>query len=341
MSKPHKFTIRDVARQAGVSISSVSRALSEHPHVSAELSQRVKAVAQSMGYQPDFRGHSLRSGSTHSVGFLVGTLSNPIIADISVNISNVLAGRGYATLLVCSQNQPEQDVAYLHFLLRRQVNGLIVSSAADGPDQTRPILHSMGLPTVLLDREWVGAPHVSAVLSDHQSGVQAAVAHLANQGHQRIAIIGGPLFFYPAHARLQGYYTGLEAAQLPVDTSLVRAIGMGRVVGYQEMLNLLRLAQPPTALIAGGNLILAGVLQALQEHQVQVGRDLALVGCDDTELTRLYRPSISVIARDLALLGKTAAQLLLEIIEHGSGKPITLPTQLVVRESSLCVPRAG
>lgn len=88
---------------------------------------------------------------------------------------------------------------------------------------------------------------------------------------------------------------------------------MGRVAGYQGMLSLLRLAQPPTALIAGGNLILAGVLQALQERQVQMGRDLALVGCDDTKLTRLYRPSISVTARDPALLGETAAQLLLEL----------------------------
>jgi LacI family transcriptional regulator len=113
---------------------------------------------------------------------------------------------------------------------------------------------------------------------------------------------------------------------------------MHESAGYVETLALLGRSKPPTALIAGGNLILVGVLQALQERDILVGRDIALVGCDDTSLARLYRPSISVIARDLAVMGETAARLLLETMNQGGGRVITLPTRLIVRESSSCRP---
>lgn len=119
-----------------------------------------------------------------------------------------------------------------------------------------------------------------------------------------------------------------------MDPGLVRSVGMSKTVGYTETRWLLASSHPPTALIAGGNLILAGVLQALQELRVVVGRDLALVGCDDTELTRLYGPPISVITRDLALMGETTAHLLLEMIANRGGRSIVLPTQFVIRDSS-------
>jgi LacI family transcriptional regulator len=121
------------------------------------------------------------------------------------------------------------------------------------------------------------------------------------------------------------------------DPTLVRSWGMGRQAGYAATRDLMG-ERPPTALIAGGNLILAGVLQALKEMGVAIGRDLALVGCDDTDLTRLHNPSITVIARDLAELGRVAAATLLATIDQGEIQTITLPTRLEVRESSQCGP---
>jgi LacI family transcriptional regulator len=338
MDAEKKITIHDVAKQAGVSISSVSRVLSNHPYVSSTLRQRVERAVQDLGYHPDFLAHSLRSGSTRSVGFMVGTISNPIMADISLSISNVLTAHGYAMLLVCTQNQPELDLAYLRFLAHRQVSGLIISSAADGPDQTGPLITQLEVPTVMLDRQRPAGKHVNAVVSDHTSGMQAAVAHLISQGHRRIALIGGAPHFDPARARRAGFDAALQAANLAADPALIRMIGMNKQVGYEETQRLLVLPAPPTALIAGGNLILAGVLQALQERQIVVGRDLALIGCDDTELTRLYTPSITVIGRNLALLGEVAANLLLDTMKQGGGQTIVLPTQLVIRQSSCCGP---
>jgi LacI family transcriptional regulator len=343
-------TIRDVANAAGVAISSVSRVLSNHPHVSGELRSRVEAAARELGYRPNYLAHSLRRGTTASIGFLVGTLSNPIVADLSAGASEVLASSGYATLLVSSQNDPAADVDYLHFLNQRRVNGLIISSAANGPDDLmRALLLKMRLPAVLLDRRPLQAPHISAVYSDHVAGVRAAVAHLVAQGHRRIALVGGLEHFDPAAMRLAGYRQGLEEAGLPFDPGLVRSWGMGRQAGYLAARDLMATSSVqrnqaghalPTALIAGGNLILAGVLQALKELGIGIGRDLALVGCDDTDLTRLHTPSITVIARDLGGVGRAAAATLLATIEQGAAQTIVLPTRLEVRESSLGGPQA-
>ena len=224
---------------------------------------------------------------------------------------------------------------YLQFLARRQVSGIVISTAADGESQVGELIQRMTIPTVMLDRQRLPSSHISAVQSDHRTGMQEATAHLLGQGHRRIAIIGGQEYFDPARERLMGFRVAMQDAGIAIDPSLERSVGMSKLVGYTETLSLMGLPNPPTALIAGGNLILTGVLQALHERKVVVGRDLALIGCDDTELTQLHSPAISVIARDLSLMGETAANLLLDTIQNGDGTTVVLPTHLKVRESSL------
>lgn len=184
-SPGNKITIRDVAKQAGVSISSVSRALSNHPHVSDALRTRVRNAALSLGYQPDFLAHSLRRGTTYSVGFVVGTISNPIMADISASLGNVLADHGYAMMLLSSQNRPELDTTYIQFLAHRQVSGLVLSTAADGVTEADQLIQSLGIPAVMLDRQRPLADHVSAVQSDHRSGMQATLSMGCGKGKER------------------------------------------------------------------------------------------------------------------------------------------------------------
>jgi LacI family transcriptional regulator len=338
MTSDRKITIQDVAARAGVSISSVSRALGGHPHVSQTLRDRVGSAARELGYQPDFKAFSLRTGSTQSIGFLIGNLSNPVVADISDSAANVLAAQNYAMALVCSQNNPDLDVSYLRFLAQRQVDGLIVSSATRDGERANEVIRELGIPTVMLDRRAPEGEHISSVQSDHAAGMRAAVAHLIQQGHRRIAFIGGPETFDPVRDRLAGFREGMLQAQVPIDRRLVQTTGIDATTGYVETMLLLTRAERPTALIAAGNTTLIGAVQAIQERGVQIGRDLALIGCDDIDLTRLYNPPITVISRDLRLLGETAARLLLDKINRGQRQTIVLPTRLVVRESSLCAP---
>ena len=332
-----KVTIHDVAQHARVSVSSVSRALNNYPHVSEALKTRVVEAAEELDYQPAFLAHSLRRGETNSIGFLVGTIANPVISTIFEAAAEALATDGYAMSLVSSRNQADLDIACLRLLASRQVSGLIVSSASESPEPSRRFIQEMNIPTVMLDREPVAGERVFAVQSDHESSVREATFHLIENGHRDIGFIGGPQGFYPTQQRFRAYHEALAEARIPLRGELVRFTSFTERDAFAEALLLLRSRPLPTALIVAGNIILIGALQALQDRQIEVGRDMALVACDDIHLTQLYRPPVTAIRRDLNLLGKTAAHLLLQGIQNKGNRTdrvIKLPTQLVIRESS-------
>ena len=338
----HRVTIREVAQQAEVSVGSVSRALNNYPHVSEALRSRVVEAAYELGYQPAFLADGLRRGQTKSIGFLVGTIANPVISTIFEAASEALAAKGYSITLVSSRNQADLDVASLRLLASRQVSGLIVSSAAESPEPSRRLLKELGIPTVMLDREVVGGLGMCSVQSDHGSSLRAAVTHLTANGHRDIAFIGGPENFYPTQRRYCAYAAALRAHGLPLRRVHARFASFTETDALAEALLLLRGEPRPSALIVAGNIILIGALMALQELGLVVGRDIALIACDDIHLTRLYRPPITAIRRDLDLLGVTAARLLLQSIEEAEAPTepvIKLPTSLVIRESTAYVHR--
>ncbi len=220
-------------------------------------------------------------------------------------------------------------------MARRRVDGLLIDSGIAGRGNLIAELVRLHIPAVIFDHDLPpDAPHLGVIQSDHASGMRAAVAHLAEQGHERIALICGPNSWWPAHERRRAFLAGLAAAGIAPEPSLVRSIDMSAAMAYAEASAFLTAARPPTALIAGGNVLLLGVLRALQAHSWVAGRDLALVGADDLDITQLHSPPITVIARDLDMLGELAVHLLLETIQGGGGRGMTLPTQLVVRASS-------
>ena len=245
------MTIREVAQQAEVSVGSVSRALNNYPHVSAELKHRVRAAAYELGYQPAFLADGLRRGQTKSIGFLVGTIANPVISTIFEAASEALAAKGYSITLVSSRNQADLDVASLRLLASRQVSGLIVSSAAESPEPSRRLLKELGIPTVMLDRESGEGEGIFSVQSDHGSSLRAAVAHLAANGHRDIAFIGGPSAFYPTQQRFRAYEAALRAHGLPLRPEHARFAPFTETDALAEALLLLRGESAPVRLDRG------------------------------------------------------------------------------------------
>lgn len=325
-------TIHDVAKLAGVSASSVSRALNGHPNVSPQLRRRVEEAVRELRYQPNLAAHSLRSGATGLVGFLLDSMANgPIYA----SVEQALRNQKYSMLLTNTENDPNLNSAFLQLMAQRRVDGLLIDSSIAAQQQVIDDLKRLRLPAVLLDSSIPeNAPHLSAVRSDYAGGMRTAITHLTAQGHRRIALICGQNWWWPARERLSAFRDGCEAAGLAPEAGLVRSVTMSATAAYTETNVLLDLPMPPTALIVGGNNLLLGVLRALQARQYIAGRDLALIGADDLDLTQLYSPPITVIARDLALLGEMAVHLLRETIGRSEGREVTLPTQLIVRSSS-------
>ena len=164
----------------------------------------------------------MRRGETNSIGFLVGTIANPVISTIFEAAAEALATDGYAMSLVSSRNQADLDIACLRLLASRQVSGLIVSSASESPEPSRRFIQEMNIPTVMLDREPVEGERVFAVQSDHESSVREAVFHLIENGHRDIGFIGGPQGFYPTQQRCRAYQEALAEAGIPLRSELVR-----------------------------------------------------------------------------------------------------------------------
>jgi len=334
MPQVARVTIHDVARRAGVAPSSVSRVLNKHPNVSAQLRQAVEEAVRELDYRPDAGARSLRAGKTNLVGFLAGSVVNPILATIYMSCEQVLRAQGYSMLLATSLNDPHLDVTYLRLISRRRVDGLIVSSAVARVDLAADIVADLSVPTVMLDRDMPAGERISAVMSDHATGMRQAVQHLVSLGHRRIALINGLATVRPFRERQLGYQSGLQAAGLGPDPTLISNVAVAESLGYVQTQLLLDMPNPPTAIIAGANLLLLGILKFIQERRLVIGRDIAIVGCDDLDIARLYSPPITVVARDLSMLGETAAHLLIQTIESGRGSTVTLPTYLIVRGSS-------
>jgi DNA-binding LacI/PurR family transcriptional regulator len=240
---------------------------------------------------------------------------------------------GYSVLLTNTGANSDVGLQNLRVLHRRRVDGLIVSVESESDERTQELLTKSSAPVLLLDREHVGAG-CGTVLSDHAGGVRAATRHLLELGHRRIAIITGPATVHPTRSRMDGYRSAHELLGVALDESLTRTGRHTREFGYEQTFALLELPDPPTALIAAGASIAIGVLAAARAAGIHLPDQLSVVACDDHEVLQLHTPAIDVVRRDARELGRTAARLLLHMID-GAAAPdhLVLPTEYVVRAS--------
>jgi LacI family transcriptional regulator len=336
-----RVSIKDVARQAGVAVSSVSRVLNDHPNVSAQMRQRVLDAVAALDYERDLLGSSLRRGTTRSVGFLVSDVANTLFADMAKGAESELQQAGYSLVVTNSDGDPARDERSIRLLSNRRVDGLILAVSDETDPQTNRALTQLDNALVLLDRELRGLPRASAVLADHATGMSAAVDHLVGLGHRRIALLGGPLTLRPHRERLDAFKAAHRRRKIAVQPDLV-LIGPTVSAEFGRSATARLLALPadvrPTALISGGNLVLIGLLRALHEAGAPVvGQDLSLVSCDDVPLAELHYPPITVVARDTVEMGRVAARLVLERLHGANPRTVTLPTQLVVRSSAVAL----
>jgi LacI family transcriptional regulator len=330
-----RTTVRDVAREAGVAISSVSRVLSGHPNVREELRQRVLEAADRLGYRTNLIARSFRTDTTRSIGFIVGDISNPLMAEIALGAERVLAANGYATLLTNSEGDPNLDAHNVGIFEQRRVDGVLLSLASERHARTLAALRALDVPRVVIDRRLPPDLAASAVWSDHAVGVRAAVDDLVSCGHHRIAlVVGNPM--RPSRERQRAFEKAAAAHDLG-DGAVVVGGSMTIAHGEAAADDLLTAHDPPTAIILGGNQLLVGALRSMRRHRISVGTDVSLVTCDDLPLAELHDPPIAVVTRDLGALGRTAAELLVERLGGGAARTITLPTDYVHRPS--VVPR--
>lgn len=326
-------SMREVADAAGVAMSSVSRALSGHPDVSDEMRARVLAAVEELGYKPDLLAQSLRRRETRSVGFVVGDISNPLMAKIVKGAETTLQQAGYSMLLTNSLLDPDLDRQHIALLAQRRADGQILSLVSETHAPTLEALGGLDTPVVVIERDLPSSIGASRVLSDHRAGMTVAVERLLDLGHRRIAlIVGQPV--RPTRERRAALQDAFARRGLP-PTYVIREGFYSVDHGARATRELLDLAEPPTALIAGGNQMMIGALQIVSERGLELGRDLSLIGCDDIAIAGLYRPAVAVVDRDSVALGSTAAELILRRLRDEDAGPeeVLLPTTFVQRPS--------
>lgn len=326
--------IKYVAKHVGVSPSTVSRVLSDHPDVSDAMRARVMNAARELGYRPDFRGQSLRGGFTRTIGFVLRDLSNPIFADIVQGAETVLRNAGHALILTNSEGDPDLDVHNIRVLDQRRVDGILLSLQSESGDELRSTIQNLEIPIVLIDRDILGA-NAGAVFCDHRSGVFEATSHLLELGHRRVAIISGPDDIRATRERIRGYQQAFRAHGVTEDPSLIRLGSYSRSYGHSETIRLMSSSNRPTAILTAGVQATPGVLAAAGELGLKLGQDFALVSCDETDFMSFVDPPISVVRRDAAMIGRIAGELLLEmVVDEKDPRQVLMPTEYVPRASS-------
>ena len=337
-------TIRDVARTAGVSVGTVSRSLNAPDTVRRATLEKVQAAIETLGFKPDPRAQGMRRRNTMAVGFISNDISNPVHAVVFRGAETELRARGYSLLVVNTGGYAEREADAIATLQHGRVDGLIMTINSEQDRRCRALLAEARVPSVLLDREI--DIELDAILTDHATGMLQAVDYLIELGHRRIALITAGMDIRPGRERVRGFSEAFARRALPLPRDLIRAQSLSADFGFRETTALLQLPDPPTALIAGGNQILVGVLKAVQQVGIEVPKQLSLITCDRTDLATTYPGPLTVIDRNLAEIGRTAADLLLERMGEGEGatRPavrIAFPTHLVLGRSCARPGRRG
>lgn len=327
--------IQDVARRAGVSVSTVSRVLNGTAHVNAEIRTRVEAAIQEMEYRPSRAARSLRTNYSSIIGLLISDIQNPFFIGLIQGVEDTALQHGYSLLLCNSTENAQREQRYIEVLRDERVAGIIIVPT----NEKQPDLGwfwDHNIPIVAVDRR-IKDRHVDAVLVDNVTGAREATAHLISNGYRRIGAIIGPTTITTGRDRLEGYRQALREASIVHDPQLERCGSFNRDSGRQFANDLLSLDPPIDALFVGNNLMTVGALEAIRAHNLQVPADIALVGYDEMSWAALDAVSLTTVLQPVYELGSTAAQRLFQHLQQPgiqARQEIILSPTLCVRSSS-------
>jgi DNA-binding LacI/PurR family transcriptional regulator len=334
-------TIKAVAREAGVSIATVSRVLTGMNVVGDAVRARVAQAIRKLDYHPNRVAQSLREGRRKMVGVIIPDLQNPFLTGVVHGVESVLYKAGYTLVLGHSDGIAEREQAHLAGLRAEGAAGLILVPD-NGDAANYASLLAWNLPVVAVDRLPKGLK-VDWVSTHHREGARLAVAHLVAHGYREIALINGPVGFSVTQERFAGYREALDAAGIRMDDRYVVHSNFRQAGGEAAMGELLDLSLPPRAVLVGNNLMTLGALQAIHARGRCIPEDIAVVGFDDMPWASSLRPPLTAVAQPVEQLGQTAAQMLLDRLKNPRlrARRVILPPQLVVRASCGAHPTAA
>lgn len=336
-----KVTLQDVAEAAGVSKATASLALRNHARISEPTRRRVREAVESLGYVYNQRAASLRTRRSYTIGLILKDVSNPFNAELTSGAESQLAGKGYSLLLAMTDDDMDKQSRMITTMLEGDVDGLILSTVAEtAMDSLRK--WTQFCPMVLLN-QYYEALAVDCVGMDDENGTERAIEYLIQQGHRRIAFVGGYNSALTRQRRLRSYRDILRKNNIECDPALGITSPVTRRGGYDAIHQLLRISPPPSAAYCYSDVIAFGVMLGLRAAGREAGKDFAVIGFDDVPEASLWHPSLTTVSADPRGLGENAAQLMLRRITSPDSpiRRIIMPSHLVLRDSTPALVSAG
>ena len=325
----------DVARRAGVSPSTASRALNGIGELSDETRESVVRAAEALDYRPSPVARSLRTRRSHTVGLVVPTVTHSFYAAVTNGAQSALEEHGYRLILVASGDNAEAVTRAVQTLLDHEVDGVLMSTAPVGADRFNALLD--GTPCVFIDELAPGAGAGNVVLENNR-GIQMLVDHMVGHGHVSIAYLGGPNDRTSGYERLRGFLDAMARHRLQAIAELVRECEWTIAGGFRQAADLLALDRAPTAIITASGELGLGALVAARRAEVSIPDVLALACFDDLYFAPLLEPSLTAIAYDTPSIGQAGARLLLAAIgdDPAPHRETRIDVELVRRRSCGC-----
>jgi LacI family transcriptional regulator len=331
--RSNQVTIRDVARLANVSQATAARAVGGYGYVSKARRRRVEQAAEQLGYRPNDIARALASGSTKTIGLIVGDIENPFFATLARGVADVVESEGFTLLLANSDENIEREQRAVEAFRTRLVDGIIIAPVT-GSDSAH-LREGGRWPVVCVDRSIRGVG-VDTITVTNARGARIAVEHLLALGHRRIGVVTDSAEIPSTAQRLRGYRTALRNAGVEVDDDLISVASLSTLAGgHAAARDLLERPDRVRAIFTTNNFMTAGTVRALRELDLQMPDDVALVAFDDLDWTTIIEPPITVIAQPVLEIGTVAGRRILARVagDTSPAQQIRLSTELVVRAS--------
>lgn len=327
-------TMKDVARLAGVSTSTVSHVINNNRFVSDAVREKIDAAIRQLNYAPSALARSLKLNQTRTIGMLLTASSNPFYAEVVRGVENSCYERGYSLVLCNTAGDEERMNRSLETLLQKRVDGLLIMCTESHLPSAEILNRYPSIPSVMMD--WAPFEGSSDIIQDNSLlGGEQATAWLISRGYTRIACIAGPHNKTPARLRLEGYKQAMAAAGLPVPPGYIVESDFEFQGGFNAMNQLLALSDMPQAVFTSNDAMAVGVYHALFQAGLSIPQDIAVIGYDDIELARYMTPPLTTIHQPKDELGELAIDTLIHRLTQpgGSQQTLVLTPELIERGS--------
>ncbi|MEX2565143.1 MAG: LacI family DNA-binding transcriptional regulator [Cyclobacteriaceae bacterium] len=330
----HFITIKDIARELNVSVSTVSRALRDTYDVSLETKEKVLEKAKELKYKPNFNARGLSQGKTNHIGIIIPFITNYYFSTVITGIQKTAYNYGYNIILYVTNDSQEREYLITRNLTISGLDGILISTCASNYDHIHEIIDK-GIPVVFFDR--TNNLIATKVMQDDYNGAFEATSHLIEQGYSKIAHITGPKDQKFTQNRLNGYLDALTHYQIPIQNKRIIHSGFSQEYGERDMYKLLGSFSRPDAIFAVNDRKAIGAMLTLKSQKIPIGKEIGVVGFTNDPICTIISPSLTTVSESAFDIGRISCELLLQHIQKHNlpCKEVVLPGELIIRESSI------